>query len=79
MTSCAYVVIYLPIDRQTIYVHKAWDHFLLLLGGQSRASNAVVEMVPTLLLLIFPKGIGKHIESQNEKTILFTAVYLIRD
>lgn len=33
----------------------------------------------TLLLLIFPKGIGKHIESQNEKTILFTAVYLIRD
>jgi len=26
MTSCAYVVIYLPVNRWTIYVHKAWDH-----------------------------------------------------
>lgn len=32
------VVIYLPVDRWTIYVHKAWDHFLSLVSGQSRAS-----------------------------------------
>ena len=35
-----------------IYRHKAWDHFLLLLGGQSRASNAVIEVVPTLFYLL---------------------------
>lgn len=43
MTSCAYVVIYLPVNRWTIYVHKAWDHFLLLVSGQSRASEQYPE------------------------------------
>ena len=35
--------IYLPVDRWTIYLHKAWDHFLLLVSGQSRASNAMID------------------------------------
>lgn len=32
---CCYISAF---DRLVIYVHKAWDHFLLLVSGQSRAS-----------------------------------------
>ena len=74
MTSCAYVVIYLPVNRWTIYVHKAWDHFLLLVSGQSRASMQQQRWFPRFsYLLIFLQGTRKlkDINMLTKEQLLF--------